>query len=168
MDPQTVTAMVTERLQAWEKTHQSNDGLPLNIVYFRDGVSEGHYSKVQQVELPAIYEAYDKKRAERGLPHTLLKLTAVIVTKRHHTYFYPIDKVDKDTWGNNNCMPGTCVDQLVTSPYYQDFYLQSHIGLQGTAHPTHHFALQNDIPDTTLEGLRELVSFHPLILFSLF
>jgi eukaryotic translation initiation factor 2C len=87
-----------------------------------------------------------------------LNLSAVIVTKRHHTRFYPINAWDKDKYGNQNCMPGTCVDQLVTSPYYQDFYLQSHSGIKGTARPTHYFALQNDVPGMKLDVLRDLVS----------
>jgi eukaryotic translation initiation factor 2C len=51
-------------------------------------------------------------------------------------------EADKDViWENSNCMPGTYVDRVVTSPYYRDFYLQSHSGLKGTARPTHYFLL---------------------------
>jgi eukaryotic translation initiation factor 2C len=151
--------MVTERLNAWAAVHNSlKNRLPKNIIYYRDGVSSGHYPKVQQTELTAIRDAYDAKRANLGLKPQLLNLTAVIVTKRHHTRFYPINAKDKDKFGNENCLPGTCVDKLVTSPYYQDFYLQSHSGVKGTARSTHYFVLQNDIPGLTLESLRDLVS----------
>ena len=159
MDPDTVKAMVTERLEAWAAVHKNTGSrLPDNIIYFRDGVSSGHYPKVQQYELEAIRAAYATMRTKLGLKPKALPLTAVIVTKRHHTRFYPIDDADKDKYGNANCKPGTCVDRLVTSPYYQDFYLQSHSGIKGTARPTHYFAIENTIPGMTLEALRDLTN----------
>jgi eukaryotic translation initiation factor 2C len=47
--------------------------------------------------------------------------------------------------GNGNCPPGTLVDTAITSPYYQDFYLQSHNAIKGTAHPAHYFVLVNEM-----------------------
>lgn len=38
---------------------------------------------------------------------------------------------------NGNLPPGTVVDKEVTHPFVNDFYLQAHHGLQGTARPTH-------------------------------
>jgi hypothetical protein len=71
-------------------------------------------------------------------------------------------KEDMDSqYGNSNCLPGTWVDRAVTSPYYRDFFLQSHSGIKGTARPTHYFFLRNDeIPTCkSTAQLRELVSF---------
>ena len=51
--------------------------------------------------------------------------------------------------------------RLVTSPYYRDFYLQSHSAIKGTARPTHHFVLRNDvIRDLPSHKVPELVSFN--------
>ncbi|CAE7032959.1 Piwi domain containing protein [Pyrenophora teres f. teres] len=154
MDAKSVIEMVTERLHAWADAHTGL--LPASIIYYRDGVSAGHYAKVQEEELTAIRAAYAAVRKTKGMKPQALNLTAVIVTKRHHTRFYPTANGEKDRWGNKNCMPGTCVDQLVTSPYYQDFYLQSHSGIKGTARPTHYFVLENNVPGLTLEALRDL------------
>jgi len=156
MDGTSLRDMVLERLQAYYRTNKKK--LPENIIYFRDGVSAGHYPKVRQVEVKAIREACASAaiRVKSGGPP--IKLAAVIVTKRHHTRFYPQSPADGDRWGNNNTLPGTCVDQLVTSPYYQDFYLQSHSGIKGTAKPAHYFVLENNIPNLTLPDIRDLVS----------
>ena len=159
--------MVTERLNAWADFHGNGSTVPDNIIYYRDGVSAGHYSKVQKVELRAIHTAYDTVREAKSLPRAKLNLTAVIVTKRHHTRFYPTKTGKKDRYGNNNCVPGTCVDKLVTSPYYQDFFLQSHSGIKGTARPTHYFVLENNVPGLTLETLRDLVSLSSPFLYYL-
>ena len=46
---------------------------------------------------------------------------------------------------NGNCKPGTLVDTAITSPYFQDFYLQSHDGIKGTAKSAHYFVLENEM-----------------------
>ncbi|KAI4672724.1 uncharacterized protein J4E78_001226 [Alternaria triticimaculans] len=161
IDEENIMSMVKERIKAWRV---DKGGLfPLNIIYYRDGVSEGHYQKVVSVELKAIRRAW---REAQAATNTILlrgdkdvKLTALVGVKRHHTRFYPMTDKDADTeWGNNNCLPGTYVDRVVTSPYYRDFYLQSHSGVKGTARPTHYFMLADGkIPNcTTIDQLRTL------------
>lgn len=54
-------------------------------------------------------------------------------------------------------MPGTSVDKLVTSPFYQGFFLQSYTGIKGTVKPTHYFVVGND-GGMGLEKIRDLVS----------
>lgn len=151
--------MVYERLLHWENisAQQKTKRLPDKIVYYRDGVSSGHYDKIKQVELAAIDRAYAKARTTLKLNPQDVRLTAVIVTKRHHTRFYVLPGQPGDDWGNGNTLPGTSVDKLVTSPYYQDFFLQSHSGIKGTAKPTHYFVLRNDNPTLTLDKIRDLV-----------
>jgi eukaryotic translation initiation factor 2C len=147
--------MILDRLQSY---YDHKKVVPKNIIYFRDGVSAGHYNKVQVVEVAAIYEAFDIFQAKlNDLKPESVNLAAVVVTKRHHTRFYQEDPAKGDKFGNRNTHPGTCVDQLVTSPYYQDFFLQSHSGIKGTAKPTHYFVLQNDIPGLTLAKMRDLI-----------
>ncbi|KAF1972556.1 Piwi-domain-containing protein [Bimuria novae-zelandiae CBS 107.79] len=155
----TLEGMVYERLLHWNKFNPSNTSkLPDKIIYYRDGVSSGHYSKVKDIEIVAINRAYAKARTALKLPAKALQLTAIIVTKRHHTRFYVLPGQPGDRWGNGNTLSGTCVDKLVTSPYYQDFFLQSHSGIKGTAKPTHYFVIQDGIPDMGLEKIRDLVS----------
>jgi eukaryotic translation initiation factor 2C len=67
----------------------AGEELPDNIIYFRDGVSTGHYDKVKDVEHRAIRDAYDEARILANLKLKQLNLTSVILTKRHHTRFYP-------------------------------------------------------------------------------
>ncbi|KAF1966235.1 Piwi-domain-containing protein [Bimuria novae-zelandiae CBS 107.79] len=153
-----VKEMVLDRLADWNaersnpaKTNKSAIHVPRNIIYFRDGVSEGQYSKVleQEVEqITAAWRLYKKNNAPKhgvaiGVPPTV-KITAIVVGKRHHTRFYPIDR-HKDARGNENCLPGTLVDRAITSPYYRDFYLQSHSGIKGTARSTHYFVIRDDV-----------------------
>jgi eukaryotic translation initiation factor 2C len=90
----------------------------------------------------------------------LSKIIAIVGGKRHHTRFYPVDDEDKDIDNNDNCRPGTWVNRCVTSPIYRDFYLQSHIGIKGTARPTRYFIIRDDeCPGLRTDAaLRTLVS----------
>ncbi|KAF2502246.1 Piwi-domain-containing protein [Lophium mytilinum] len=139
-------SMVKDRLHAWK---EANEGKwPQNVLYYRDGVSESQYSAVRRKEIGAIRDAFANTTDVKP------RITAVVVAKRHGTRFYPTD--DKDRVRHNmNCLPGTLVESGVTSPYYFDFYLQAHNGLQGTARPAHYFVLENGM-DLSAKDLQDL------------
>jgi eukaryotic translation initiation factor 2C len=148
--------MVKERLLAWVKAHEAGGRqiLPDNTIYYRDGVSEGQYAKVTEVEIEAIRQSYTAVAQQLVISTQELKITAIIAAKHHHTRFFPTTRADERGTAAN-CMPGTLVDDGVISPYFTDFYLQSHSGLQGTARPTHYFLLENGIK----MGLKDLQRF---------
>ncbi|PSN65856.1 Piwi-domain-containing protein [Corynespora cassiicola Philippines] len=151
IDRDLVKEMVMEMLKKWKD-------LPKSIIYYRDGVSEGQFEKVRDIEAAGIKDAFDAviKMKGRMVMKPSFHIAVVVGRKRHHTRFYPINEKDKDKFGNQNCSPGTCVDRLVTSPYYNDFYLQSHSGIKGTARPTHYFVVKNTIPHFSVDKLRNL------------
>jgi hypothetical protein len=103
--------------------------------------------EIRKTELVGIRKAYDKIQDDyenKGYLGTQGRfkpqLTAVVVTKRHHTRFFPFSEEEKV-----NCPPGTVVDSVVTHPCYFDFFLQSQYAPVGTAKPTYYFVLENDI-----------------------
>jgi eukaryotic translation initiation factor 2C len=166
--------MVVQRIKDWiteQSTVNNAIRLPKNILYYRDGVSEPQYMDVRHQELPHIRSAWTRalddvmklqKYAElRDRNVEAPKLTAIVCAKRHHVRFYPATTSAKDMDKNNkNCHSGTYVDDVVTSPYYVDFYLQSHSPLQGTARPAHYFIIVNEM-DNTVDELRQLVRISP-------
>ncbi|RDX56915.1 Piwi-domain-containing protein [Lentinus brumalis] len=114
---------------------------PKYIIFYRDGVSEGEFSQVAQLEIPLIKGDTEGFR-KSGLPERIWpKLLFIVVGKRHHIRFFPIDERDGDKSGN--CPAGLLVDKHITNPSYQDFYLQSHAGLLGTSRPAHYVILEN-------------------------
>ncbi|XP_054263153.1 protein argonaute-2-like [Macrosteles quadrilineatus] len=120
---------------------------PTRIIFYRDGVSEGQFMQVLQVEMTCI-KAACRMELGRELPVTFL-----VVQKRHHTRFFPINKNDMDRKGN--VLPGTVVDTEITHPTQADFYLVSHASLQGTSRPTKYHKLWDDnmINEDDLEEL---------------
>ncbi|XP_077507380.1 protein argonaute-2-like [Amblyomma americanum] len=99
---------------------------PLQIVFYRDGVSEGQFLEVRNHEVSAIRLAC----AEMCPTETYEPpLTFIVVQKRHHTRFMPAN--DRDGVGKfRNVPPGTTVDSVVTHPLDFDFFLCSHFGIQ--------------------------------------
>lgn len=121
----------------------------VSIVMFRDGVSEGQFEEVMQVEVAALRRAYMEMHP--GLKEKV-KITYIIVTKRHHTRFFPTTKQHSDKSGN--VKPGTVVDRGITSKDFYDFYLNSHAGIQGTSKPSKYTVLidENKIGVDALQG----------------
>ncbi|KAK3367285.1 RNA interference and gene silencing protein [Lasiosphaeria ovina] len=136
--------MLKSRLHLWKDSkHGNHANLPENILVYRDGVSEGQYQLVLDVEVPLLRQAcrdmYPPADQNKGLP----RLTVVVVGKRHHTRFYPTREGDGDR--STNPKPGTVVDRGVTEARNWDFFLQSHAAIQGTARPTHYFVVLDEI-----------------------
>jgi len=132
--------MILSLLKLFEKR---NGKLPENILIYRDGVSEGQYQQVLELELPLIRnacrQAYPATATKQGFP----KITIVICGKRHHTRFYPVAEANADR--SSNCEPGTVVDRGVTEVRNWDFFLQPHACLQGTARSCHYYVILDEI-----------------------
>lgn len=130
--------------------YRANNGVkPHTIIFYRDGVSEGQFSQVQQFELGALRAAC--RDVEPGYEPGITFLT---VQKRHQTRFMPQNS--RDGCGNaGNVPPGTVVDTTVTHPVDFDFFLCSHFGIQGTSRPAHYYVLwdDNDFKADTLQRL---------------
>ncbi|CAG8449098.1 3430_t:CDS:10 [Funneliformis mosseae] len=126
--------MVKELLKTF---YQTCGRKPDRVLFYRDGVSEGQFGAVLKEEINAV------RAACQALDITYKPtITFVVVQKRHHTRFFPLEKGDSDRSGN--CAPGTVVESEITHPFEFDFYLQSHAGLQGTSRPTHYHVLYDE------------------------
>ncbi|KAJ3020417.1 hypothetical protein HKX48_000825 [Thoreauomyces humboldtii] len=110
---------------------------PERIIFFRDGVSSGQFREVRETEIAAIKRALAKRKLEG------VKLTFMIVQKRHHIRLFPNDPNNQDRSGN--CLPGTTVDTSILHPSEFNFIIQSHAGLQGTSRPTLYHVLHDEI-----------------------
>jgi len=142
---------VAERLKMYVARNPSKK-LPQRIIYFRDGVSDSQYAQLEEKELPLIRKAC--AIASNNDPKYRPKIAIIVCGKRHHARFYPSDNNLTD--GKGNSAPGTVVDRGVTSIANLDFYLQAHVGLQGTARSAHYFVTHDEL-GFTADVLQELV-----------
>jgi eukaryotic translation initiation factor 2C len=106
-----VQRMVTELTTIYKK---NTNTFPTRVLYFRDGVAEGQFSKVKHVEVAAI------KNAISSMSGKVPSVTAIVVRKRIHTRFFPREN-EGDRGSGFNVFPGTVVDQEITHPRDFDF-----------------------------------------------
>lgn len=128
--------IVVAQLEVFKKLHNR---LPMKILYYRDGVSEGQFAKVLSLELQAIRNAC----FQVGGGETKIAVTFIVVQKRHHTRLFPGKSKIGDR-KNNNVPPGTIVDTTITYPKEHQFFLVSHQSVQGVAKPTKYNVLVDD------------------------
>ncbi|CRK93503.1 CLUMA_CG007039, isoform A [Clunio marinus] len=118
---------------------KKNGKLPAKLMYYRDGVSEGQFTEVLRIEMTAIGAAM--KRIYGTKPQA--EVTFIVVQKRHHTRFFPTQKQFSD--GRNNNVPaGTVVDKSIVHPFQYQFFLSSHVAIQGVTKPTKYCVLVNE------------------------
>lgn len=126
--------------------------LPRRIIMYRDGVGETMFGLVLHRELTGMreacrdissrYPAMVKKSSFKGDYQP--SITFIVVQKRHHTRLFPVNQRDSMVKNGYNVPPGTTVDTTITHPEEFDFYLCSHLGLQGTSKPTHYHVLWDE------------------------
>ena len=137
--------MAKDHLKAF---HKATGGLkPVKIIFYRDGVSDGQFQAVCLEEIAAMQKACTELQCDYQP-----KMTLIVVQKRHHTKFFPKTYLDEVGRGSY-VPPGTVVDRTITHPSHFDFYLCSHIAIQGTSRPCHYHVLWDD-SDFTADELR--------------
>ena len=107
-----------------KKFNQKTQRKPEQIIYYRDGVSEGQFAAVLNHELSAIRRACTT--LELGYEP---KVTFIIAQKRHKTRFF-VENENDGVGKTKNVPAGTVVDTEITTLSETDFFLASHEGIQ--------------------------------------
>ncbi|KAI0320302.1 Piwi domain-containing protein [Amylostereum chailletii] len=119
--------------------HKETNFLPVNLIFYRDGISEGQYDDTGLREQQAINGALQQVRAETNAD---VKLTYIVVEKRHHVRFFPKNSTNP----GRNIDPGILIDDTITSRNGRtNFYLMSHAGILGTSRPAHYNILKRAV-----------------------
>lgn len=134
---------VVTLLETFKARNQNR--FPETIVVYRDGVSAGQYDQVLQLELPKIHGALERLGF---IPNTHTKVAIVICQKRHHTRLVCEDKANGNAYVNP--CPGLVVDargedRSIVSGALNEFYLNSHIAIQGTCKPCKYTLIYDEV-----------------------
>ena len=132
--------MMKELLVAYKK--RDND-LPRKIFFYRDGVSEDQFDQVKELEINKLDSLLTDLYSLEG--QALASLTFIVVQKRHRMRFFEesIPQCHKEL-SLKNPSPGTVIDDSITGPEKEDFYLYSHWNEKGTSRPSHYHVIRND------------------------
>lgn len=128
-----INTKLKEMVKMWAQNFAGHT--PQQVLYFRDGVSEGQFQFVLNQEVADMKQMFKEIN-----PKVEPKFTVVICGKRHHVRFFPGRGGDR----NENPVPGTLVESGVTHPFEQDYYLASHSAIKGTARPVHYNVIANE------------------------
>ncbi|XP_029717566.1 protein aubergine-like [Aedes albopictus] len=108
------------------------NALPDRIIVYRDGVGDGQLKHVYEHEVNSIKD--NLLLACKAQPNSP-KLTFFVVNKRINTRLFHQKR---------NPVPGTIVDDVITLPERNDFYLVSQSVRQGTVSPTSYNILKDE------------------------
>lgn len=100
-----------------------NKALPMHLVIYRDGVSEGQVRQVYENEVECL-----RRKLEELYYGPNFKMIFIIVTKKINVRLFEDYK--------RNPPIGTIVDDVITNPLKYDFFLVSQQVRQGTISPT--------------------------------
>ncbi|KZT61284.1 Piwi-domain-containing protein [Calocera cornea HHB12733] len=121
--------------------------VPTRVLFYRDGVGEGQFQEVCDQEVVAVKNAFESLNMKPP------RVTFVVVGKRHHTRFFPVEKRDADRSGN--APSGLIVDHDIVHPAYPNWFLLSQGGLKGTSRPMH-ACIMKDENNFRLQALQSL------------
>lgn len=132
-----------------------NGKAPRRLMFFRDGLSEGEYVGVGELEFQDIKEAVRRVWAEVKLRDPPPLITYLIVGKRHHVRFFPTNPQDGDR-KSGNVQAGFVASEGIANPIAKDFYLLSHGGILGTSRPAHYIVLKDEIFNFDIKPIQEV------------
>ncbi|EGT53504.1 hypothetical protein CAEBREN_25519 [Caenorhabditis brenneri] len=155
--------IVTKALLGYQKWHDGNN--PKRVLVYRSGTGEGSHGNVIAYEVPLARFAINQFSPN-------IKLVYINVSKDHTCRLFRKDLHEIAPRGNGstsgsrnvppppkscdlNIGPGICVDSQVTHPGCKQFYLNSHITLQGTAKTPLYSVLADDV-NVSMAGLEEI------------
>ncbi|XP_014477907.1 PREDICTED: protein aubergine-like [Dinoponera quadriceps] len=118
---------VSKAVQAYRA---NNKALPMCLLIYRDGVSDGEVPQVYENEVGNL-----KKKLEELYYGPNYKMSFIIVSKRINTKLF---------YRRNNPPVGTVVDDIITSPFKYDFFLVSQVVRQGTISPTSYSVISDN------------------------
>jgi eukaryotic translation initiation factor 2C len=102
--PMNIKMVLPRLIKKWKEINKVE---PQHVYYMRDGVAEGQFAQVLDIEVEALRSVFTE---ECGFK--MPKFTVIVATKRHHIRFFP-EQGDK----NSNPLPGTLIDREVTHPH---------------------------------------------------
>uniref|UniRef100_A0AC34F4R9 Piwi domain-containing protein n=1 Tax=Panagrolaimus sp. ES5 TaxID=591445 RepID=A0AC34F4R9_9BILA len=123
---ETVLIIDSLLVEVLERFKANRNCVPSRVVFYRSGCSEGAYGSVLRYEIPIINAVINKYAP--GIP-----VTVIIPSKMHSLRFFKQNINPTQRSDDQNIRPGTVIDGAVVNNAYSEFFLNSHLAIQGTA-----------------------------------
>ncbi|KAF7638167.1 hypothetical protein Mgra_00002393 [Meloidogyne graminicola] len=141
--------------------HSVNGHYPVRLIIYRDGTGEGSFHKILKFEVPLIRNVFSNLG-------TAAKITLIVVNKMQNVRLYAKNINTQAKSSEQNILPGTVVDKDIVHPLWTEFYLNSHVALQGTAKtPRYNLLLdENNLSMDVLQAMTHSLCFGHQIVYS--
>ena len=134
--------------ECFKRFHASRGHFPKKLIIFRNGCSEGQFKMVLATEIPFALGAIRDLGCDA-------KVTVVVPNRLHNLRFMLEGANVQQRPPEQNVRPGTIIDTVVVHPSYNEFYLNPHVALQGTA-KTPRFTVLHDDNDLSNDAIQLL------------
>ncbi|CAG8549455.1 10990_t:CDS:2, partial [Diversispora eburnea] len=146
-----LSEMTKELLDEFKKR---NEYLPDHIIFYRDGVAEGQFEKIMKEEVKvlkdSLHDFYDESDIQEP------KITFLIMQKRHHTRFAPVNKEEANP-DTGNSLPGTIIDlKIVVADEFSFFLLSQALVQKGTTARSAYYRILLNEGDFTADEIQQL------------
>ncbi|KAH7723531.1 WAGO-2 protein [Aphelenchoides avenae] len=132
-----------------EKFMHNRRAEPKHVIIYRNGCSEGQFTNIIRFEVPLIYEALQEQNCAA-------KVILIVSNKQQQDVRLFQERVNpREKPPEQNIKPGTVVDTHIVHPRVTEFYLNSHVALQGSARTPRYTVLVND-PEFSMDQLQEM------------
>ncbi|KAL6743465.1 hypothetical protein Aduo_016501 [Ancylostoma duodenale] len=149
----TMSEVVNNVLPRFAENHDGK--FPRDLIIYRSGLSEGSFSTVLTHEIPLLRGALTTLGAKN------VKITFIVAQKEHNVRLM-LERIDRSRRPTEqNIPPGVVVDTELTHPSFKEFYLNSHITLQGSARTPRYTVLVDDLNLSMdeLEGMTYVLTY---------
>ncbi|KAK6029520.1 piwi domain protein [Ostertagia ostertagi] len=149
----TMSEIVTNVVPKFAETY--NGKFPRDLIVYRSGLSEGSFSTMLTHEIPLLRDKLSKLGAHN------IKIVFIVAQKEHNVRLM-MERIDRSRRPTEqNIPPGVVVDKQLTHPSFKEFYLNSHITLQGSARTPRYTVLVDDLDLSMdeLEGMTYMLTY---------
>ncbi|CAJ0588565.1 unnamed protein product [Cylicocyclus nassatus] len=149
----TMSEVVNNVLPKFAENHDKK--FPRDLIIYRSGLSEGSFSTVLTHEIPLLRGTLSALGAKN------IKIVFIVAQKEHNVRLM-LDRIERSRKPTDqNIPPGIVVDTELTHPSFKEFYLNSHITLQGSARTPRYTVLVDDLNLSMdeLEGMTYVLTY---------
>uniref|UniRef100_A0AC34GR82 Uncharacterized protein n=1 Tax=Panagrolaimus sp. ES5 TaxID=591445 RepID=A0AC34GR82_9BILA len=135
------------------KFNENRGMFPSTMILYLNGSSEGDFVLLKRFEVPLVFKKMNDIIG-RKIPLTVIVPQRSNVARVYKTNPNPADKPAKQ-----NIQPGVVIDTGLVHPTLNEFFLNSHTTIQGTARTPKYTILHNDNVNAGMDAIQHMTYY---------
>jgi eukaryotic translation initiation factor 2C len=135
------------------KYRENKKYFPTSMILYLNGSSEGEFAMLKRFEIPLVY-----RKMVDSIGHKI-PLTCIVPQRSHMARITKLAPNPDDKPARQNIQPGVCIDTGLVHPTQNEFYLNSHTTIQGTARTPKYTVLFNDNEKAGLDEIEHITYY---------